>query len=213
MKPSNCGQSGGGRHGWTTEGGLSLKVLLVLGLALLAGCASTPRLVGHVSSFHVLDASSKEFVILPTQGEESSLEFRSYADLVRKELVRRGWRDTPYETAGVLVFLQYQIGRGRQVVFSYPIYGAVGTLGATGVVGEGIGSETVFDRAIQLTMYAAPAYREAKRWEPLYEGVVHSSGGSGSLPPVMPALIEGLFADFPGKSGGTREISIPVEAH
>ena len=98
-------------------------------------------------------------------------------------------------------------------MFTYPIYGATGMAGGTGVVGEGIGSETVFDRAMQLTMYAAPAYREAKRWEPLFEGVVHSSGGSGSLPPVMPALIQGLFADFPGKSGSTREISIPIEDH
>jgi len=132
------------------------------------------------------------------------------------------------------VFLQYEIGQGRQVTFSYPIMGQVATGGSTttgtvstygntstlnatttpntrlGVVGSGAGSRTEFDRAVRLTMYSAPEYRASQRMQRLYEGEIRSSGSTGDLPTVMPSLIRGLFEDFPGRSGSVRNITVPI---
>ena len=205
---------------------------LVLAI-LLSGCA-TP-LSGKVSRFHVLSGSSQSFVILPTQDQGNSLEFRSYASLVTQQLRARGWREATLENADVAIFFQYQISQEKQVAFSYPVlgqvasntsyttgtistYGNMSTLNATttrpttlGVVGTGTGSRTEFDRAVRLTMYSGPAYRTTRTMDRVYEGEFRSSGSTGDLPTVMPALISGLFFDFPGQSGSVRAVDVPLQ--
>ena len=102
-------------------------------------------------------------------------------------------------------------------------YGSVNTFGNTstfsatttqqttvGVVGTGTGSRLEYDRAVRLTMYSLPVYRESEELESVYEGEIRSTGSTGDLPTVMPALIQGLFQEFPGKTGGTRNVRIPL---
>lgn len=137
-------------------------------------------------------------------------------------------------SADVAVFLQYEISQGRQVAFSYPIFGSVptgtstttgtvGTYGNTstinttttkqttlGVVGTGTGNRSEYDRAVRVTMFSLPIYRESQKMEAVYEGEIRSSGSTGDLPTVMPALLEGLFLEFPGKSGTTNAVSVPI---
>ena len=163
------------------------------------------------------------------------MEFRSYANLVSDQLVAHGWRQQSFNTADVAVFLQYQISQGREVAFSYPVFGPVpfgpatttgriSTSGsastftatthqntAVGVVGTGSGSRVDYDRAVQLTMYSAPAYRESKRMERLYEATIRSSGTTGDLAAVMPTLVRGLLQDFPGASGGSRSVFLLIK--
>jgi len=210
------------------------RVLLLTIVATLVGCANPP-LEGKVTRFHSLDVTTRTFSIVPNPDQRESLEFRSYANLVRNQLLARGWRETDFSSADVAVFFQYQISQGRAVNFSYPILGAVpsgisyttgtfntfgntSTLNATttrqstlGVVGTGVGSRTEFDRAVRLTMFSAVAYRATSKMERVYEGEIRSAGSTGDLPTVMPALIQGLFQDFPGASGSTRTVAIPIQ--
>lgn len=213
---------------------LRLRALLLLVAAGLVGACAL-MLTGRVSSFHVLDATPRSFVLVPITDQQESLEFRTYAGMVRDQLIARGWKEAPLASADAAVFLQYQISQGRQVAFSYPIFGQVPTGSSTttgsvstygntasfnatttqqttvGVVGTGTGSRTEFDRAVRLTMFSVPAYRESGRMERLYEGEIRSTGSTGDLPAVMPALIRGLLEEFPGTSGSSRSVTLSIQ--
>ncbi len=188
-----------------------------------------------MSRFHVLPASPQSFVIIPDREQGDSLEFKSYANLVRQALQTRGWREGDMATADVAVFFQYSISQGRQVAFSYPIFGQVptgtstttGTVSTygntsniyatttrqttTGIVGSGVGSRTEFDRALRVLMFSLPTYRATQKMERVYEGEIRSTGSTGDLPTVMPALVRGIFDDFPGASGTTRRVNVPFQ--
>ena len=212
----------------------AVLLVAILSLISLAGCG-TPPLQGSVSRFHVLSASPQTYVVIPERDQGDSLEFRSYANLVRQALQARGWREGTMATADVAVFFQYSISQGRQVAFSYPIFGQVptgtstttGTVSTygntsniyatttrqstTGVVGSGVGSRTEFDRALRVLMFSLPTYRSTQKMERVYEGEIRSSGSTGDLPTVMPVLVRGLFDDFPGTSGSTRRVNVPFQ--
>jgi len=213
---------------------IALLLLSVFSLFTLAGCG-TPPLQGSVSRFHVLSASPQTFVVIPERDQGESLEFRSYASLVRQALQARGWREGTMATADVAVYFQYNISQGRQVAFSYPIFGQVptgtstttGTVSTfgntsniyatttrqttTGIVGSGAGSRTEFDRALRVLMFSLTTYRATQKMERVYEGEIRSSGSTGDLPTVMPVLVRGLFDDFPGTSGSTRRVNVPFQ--
>lgn len=216
-----------------------IRLLTTIALAvfslLLNGCGAT--LQAQVNTFHTLDSAPKKYVLIPTK-DQQNLEYQTYANLVRQQLNARGWMESSYETADVAVFMQYAIGQGRQVTFTYPIFGTVptgntyttgtanlssyggystGTYSATttqqttvGVVGSGTDSRTEFDRALRIDMFAVPPYISDKKMVPVLELKVHSTGSTGTLPPVMPALVRAAFEDFPGRSGNTRSASVPL---
>jgi hypothetical protein len=207
--------------------------VLVLVALMATGCAAL-SLQGRVTRFHELDAAPKTYFVVPPN-EGGSLEFRSYASLVAAKLNSLGWREASFDGAEVAVVLQYQISQGREVAFSYPIFGPVksgtstttgtintygnqSTINATttqnttvGVVGAGTGSNTVFDRAVRITMFSLPVYRDTQKMTSLYEGEIRSTGSTGDLPTIMPALVSGLLQQFPGKSGTANDVSVPLK--
>ncbi len=211
-----------------------MRCMTIVFTALILTACAASSLQGRVTRFHALEPAPKSYIVVPDDGQDGSLEFRTYAALVREKLTQRGWREATLEAADVAIFLQYQIGQGRDITFSYPIFGSVpaGTATTTGtistygntstinttttqqsrlgVVGTGTGSRTVYDRAVRVTMFSLSKYREQKRMEALYEGEIRSTGSTGDLPTIMPALLQGLFSDFPGKSGTTQEVTIPI---
>jgi hypothetical protein len=214
------------------QGAMKAKLALIaVLLALITGC-ETPSLHGSVTRFHVLPGAPQTFVIVPDRDQGESLEFRSYAELVRSALQARGWREGTMASADVAVIFQYNISQGREVAFSYPIFGQVpsgtsttsGTVSTYGntsnihatttrqtttrVVGTGVGSHTVFDRALRVLMFSLPAYRASQKMERVYEDEIRSTGSTGDLPSVMPVLVRGLFDDFPGTSGSTRRVTV-----
>jgi len=217
---------------FTTLTRLAASSLAVVGV-LLAGCATFVQ--SQVTRFHQLDSAAKKYVLVPTKEQENSLEHTAYSALVRTKLNALGWSETPFDQADVAVFVQYAIGAGREVAFSYPIIGQVptgntyststfnvnsyGTNYATGtvntqttrqttfgVVGTGVGTATVFDRALRVDMVSVPEFKATNRVVPVYEGTVRSAGSTGVLSQVMPALVEALFKDFPGTSGRTDRV-------
>ena len=205
---------------------------LVLAMLALHGCKT---LEGRATQFHTLDSLPRSFVVVPVADQVESLEFLSYAKLATDQLIARGWQRADPETADVAVFLQYQISQGRNVVFSYPIFGqvptgsstttgSISTFGststlnintqqntATGLVGAGVGSRVEYDRALQVTMYSLASLRENKKPERLYEATIRSAGQTGDLSAVVPVLIRGLFQEFPSESGASRKVSVPVK--
>ena len=207
-------------------------LIFVLVMLALQGCTT---LEGRATQFHTLDALPRSFVVVPTSEQVESLEFLSYAKLVREHLIARAWRHAEPETADVAIFLQYQISQGRNVVFSYPVFGQVPTGSSTttgsvstfgsmstfnintqqnttaGIVGTGAGSRVEYDRALQVTMYSLASLRVNKKPERIYEATVSSSGQTGDLSAVVPILIRGLFQEFPGVPGASRKVSVTVK--
>lgn len=208
-------------------------IVAITAVASLVGCAAS--LQGRVSQFHTLDARARTFTVVPVPTQSDSLEFKTYSAMLISQLAARGWKEVDFETAEVGVFLQYGVSRGREVAFSYPVFGQVPTGNSTttgsinrsgnfstfnatttaqtttAVVGTGVGSTTVFDRSVQVDMYDMQDYRRTQRMTRIYESRVHSSGSNGELAVVMPTLLRAAFEDFPGRSGSTRNFSAEIK--
>lgn len=212
----------------------SLKVFLrnsmiALLVAFLSGCATSVQT--RVAVFHELESSltGVTYAFAPSKEQDASLEFRSYAKLVKAEFSKRGVVETPLDQAKYAVFIFYNIDDGKQVVSSYPIFGQTGTsssytTGAVtsygntasynsttynnptyGVVGSGSSTGTVFTRYLDINIIDIEKSKASNdKVQKVYEGKAVSSGSSGQLASVMSAMIRSVFEDFPGKNGSTR---------
>jgi hypothetical protein len=210
------------------------NIVLAFLFALLSGCATFVET--KVSAFHELEQplSGVTYALVPTKEQEGSLEFQSYAKIVKSELEKRGLTEAPFNQAKYAIFMFYGISDGKQVVSSYPIFGQTGTSssyttgtvtsygntasysGTTyknptyGVVGSGTSTDTVFTRYLNIDIIDIAKSGNGKV-QKVYEGKANSSGSSGQLAPVMPAIIRSVFEDFPGKSGASRTSRQPFE--
>lgn len=211
-----------------------MKIWKLICLALIAtfltACGTT-SLQGSVTRFHTLDGTPKTFAIFPLEDQQNSLEFRSYAKTLSNELAAKGWKEELADKADVAIFLEYAIG-GKTETYSYPILKQVpfgsatttGTISPSGqiqatttqattvaVAGTGTYTDTVFVREVKLKMFSIPVWQTSKKMEPMFEATINSTGSTGQLAIVMPTLISGLLQDFPGKSGSTTTISLPIQ--
>lgn len=203
------------------------NIIFSLLFVLLSGCASFVET--KVSAFHELEQplSGMTYSLVPYKEQESSLEFQSYAKIVKYELEKCGLTEAPFNHAKYAVFMFYGINDGKQVVSSYPILGQTGTSnsyttgtvtsygnvasysGTTyktptyGVVGTGTSTDTVFTRYLNIDIIDI-AKSDNGKVQKVYEGKANSLGSSGQLAPIMPAIIRSVFEDFPGKSGASR---------
>jgi len=142
--------------------------------------------------------------------------------------------EAPFDKAKYAIFMFYGIDDGKQVVSSYPIFGQTGTSssyttgtitsygntasysGTTyqtptyGVVGSGTRTDTVFTRYLNIDIIDIAKSGDGKV-QKVYEGKAVSSGSSGQLAPVMPAIVRSVFEDFPGKTGTSRTSRQPFE--
>lgn len=216
---------------------LAIAAVLLPALAM-GGCAS--YLSAQVTTFHRAepDFKGRRFAIEPSAAQRDSLEFKTYADLVRQALVSQGLVDAAGAPADVGVTLQYSVSDGKPVIASYPNYGyapygPVWALtpyrGPGGVVQYGwapsypIGYGVIGERVVQSAVYrrelrveiadlGSPSKSEGEaKAARLYEGSAISEGGSASLAPVMPAMIRALFVDFPGPNGSSRIVRVPSD--
>lgn len=213
-----------------------MRAVVVAVIALLvSGCATMQV---EVSVFHDLSptAQPRKYAIVPTKDQEASLEHKSYRDRVRTEMQKRGYIETSEPEADVHVFLFYGIDAGRERVSSYPITGQTGTQytyvpaplpppgglptyrsGTTistptyGVVGTGTTSQTIFGSYLLLDMVDRAESIKAGKVTILYEAKVVSIGPSGLAAVTVPVMIDALFQDFPGKSGSTRSLNMPLQ--
>ena len=208
----------------------TLKALIVvLSLVTLTACGLAP-LRGSVTRFHALDNVPKKFAIFALEDQQDSLEFRSYAKTLSKELAAKGWTEEVADNADVAIFLEYAIG-GKTETRSYPIFKQVpfgsavttGSISSSGqiqatttqattlaVAGTGTYTDTVFVREVSVKMFSLPVWQATKKMEPVFEGTINSTGSTGELPVVMPTLIRGLLKEFPGVSGSTSKVTLQI---
>lgn len=218
---------------------MKLLTLLLFTFGLV-GCETMDtqpsKVISNVEVFHNLKTDSNyTYNLLPFKEQEGKVEFETYSEKIKAFLNSKGFNEAPIEKADIVVFMGYGIDDGKEVISSYPIwgqtgvassrtYGSVNTVGNTGyysgttyntpsfgVVGSSTSSETVYKRFLKLEMIDNKSYLETQKRKNVFEAKVTSVGSNNSLPLIMPYMMQSLFEDFPGKSGTTREVAIPMK--
>lgn len=188
------------------------------GLALLAGCA--PTFEARVARFNVLPPPQGQSFAIAPRGptEQNSLEFESYAALVRANLKGNGFTEaaTPAD-ATMMVMFDYQLGQPREIIQSTPGVAWGGGWGGPGWGwgrgwnpywggwGGGWGGGWATQPQINtITQYPAQVAMKIERKPDkasLFEGRAETVSTSSNLTQLVPNLIHALFAGFPGVSG------------
>jgi hypothetical protein len=213
--------------------------IVAAGAFVLTACASQFR--SEVATFHKMQPPAGEtFRIVPADpAKQGSLEFESYANLVRGEMARLGYKPVNAANAADLdVKIDYSISEpvekvatrpaafSSSLAFGYgpywgPYYG--GPHHGHGYFrsyydpfwGPGFGSfwggeQEVYSYSVYTRKLNMNIARGSKDGETLFEGKVLSAGRDNRLPEVMPYMVQSLFREFPGQSGITRKVTIEI---
>ena len=205
------------------------RILIVTLMLLLGGCASS-TIRSDVTVFHEWPAELREkvFVFERTREQDNNLEYRSYENLVRGELVQLGFVEaSANQPAKLKVTLAYSSkvrdlrviegtvsdpfwyapplythrwrGRGYYGPYYDPFWPAAPTT-------EYVESTyQVFSRQVKVGITQMPTGKK------LYDVTVNSEGTNGSLTTVMPYLVRSAFSEFPGQSGVARSITLKMQ--
>ena len=202
----------------------------MVGLMLfMGGCAST-AIRSDVTVFHEWPAELREkvFVFERTREQDNDLEYRSYENLVRGELVRLGFVEaSTTQTTRLKVTLGYNLKvrdvrviegavadpfwyappmythRWRGRGYYGPFYDPFWPMAPTTEYAES--TYQVYSRQLKIGIAQAPTGKK------LYDVTVNSEGTKGSLATVMPYLVKSAFSDFPGQSGVPRTITLQMQ--
>ena len=209
-----------------------MKHLISLAAALsllLSGCATTIR--SDVTAFHEWPSGmqDKSYIFEAPSAREDTLEYRSYQSLVRAKLDQLGFIDAGArpERAKLKVAMRFatieQPVRVLQAVdpfwptpyYRYYPYRPWGWRGFYGPqfydpfwYGAPDYRETIrhnYERKLHVSISAIPSGKK------LFDVEAQNVSWEKSTALVMPALVLSAFADFPGPSGVTRNVTLKRE--
>ena len=190
--------------------------IIALGLAALPGCV-TPVGPVEVTRFHVPELASLArgaIAVEPAEGMQGeSLEFRSYASAVTRQLVLLGFGEAPAGAASpqvAIVRIERQTWRPERA--RGPV--SVGVGGSTGSYGSGVGLGIGLDLSgpppEQVETLLGVTIKERVSGKALWEGkatfTVRASSPLASTQLGAAKLAEALFKGFPGSSGETIQV-------
>ncbi len=190
--------------------------IAVLLLALAVAACAAPRFEADVTRFHVDDVQAfagRQVTVKPARPDLDGLEFAGYAALLGEALGRLGFVPAGEGAPDWIAYLDYSVtplatgseGGARVSVGGGHFGRHVGVSGGLSLpLGEDE-PDTVYSRRISLALVDAASGTR------LWEGRAVSVGRVRDLEAVMPLLIEALLRDFPGESGKTVAVELPVE--
>ncbi len=205
-------------------GHLVRNIFISLVFSVLCGCA--PIVHTQITAFHELPSNTNgmKFTVIPLKDQVESVEYRSYARLIKDAFYRHGFVETPIEHSDLILFFAYGVSDGKDIMFSYPLLGQVGissssTVGVVknlggvttistvtqntpsiGLVGSGILQQTEYKRTLKIELVDAQSYINGGM-KKIYESRIISNGTHDDIAVVMRTMIKELFDEFPGKSG------------
>ena len=209
-------------------------------LALLAGCA--PTFEARVARFSVMPPpASQSFVIEPHDpANTGSLEFATYANLVRQRLAANGYVEAASPAqASLVVQLDYNVGPPREKVQTRPGFGGFGGgvwgpgfgpgygwspywggwnggFGGWGGMGGwgggmgGWGGNEVYSVTQYSSQLAMKIVRSADKAS-VFEGRAETISTTNNLTRLVPNLVTAIFTNFPGSSGETVRVRFDPE--
>lgn len=203
-----------------------LAILATAAVMLLTGCATTIR--SDVTAFNdwPADLQDKTYAFEAPQGENDTLEFRSYQVLVSNELGKLGFRQAgDGQQPKLLVGMKYVTidhpvrvlqaddpfmgqywgpGYGR---WGYSRWGYRPYFYDPFRFGSVMMEERVrhqYQRELRITINATSGRK-------LYDVTVQNTSLVQATPHVMPALVQSAFTGFPGPSGVPRRVDLKIE--
>jgi len=197
-----------------------LAVLAVLAV-LTAGCATPLR--GEITTFNEWPADApRTYRFARSEAQRNSLEHANWENLMRAELARAGFRQSPdprFEIA-----FDYRVDRRLSRVTEYqptiqPYFwwGAFGPHTGFSIAGPfpwwGSAYYPVTTDQIWYDYRLRVHIDDLSTRPPtrVYEGTALTDGYVPQPEEVLPLLARALFTDFPGPSGVTRRVTVPRE--
>jgi hypothetical protein len=187
----------------------------MLGLATLSGCVAPVGPV-EVTRFHVPDAAvlgRGAVAIEPAPGEDSaSLEFRTYAAAVARQLALAGYSEQVAGSAPQVALLRIERRSYRPGRDGSPV--SVGVGGSTGSYGSGVGLGIGIDLSgpppeqvdTQLSVMIKDRATGQSLWEGRSRFTVSAKSPLAGSQLGAAKMAEALFKDFPGRSGETIQV-------
>ncbi|WP_414900989.1 DUF4136 domain-containing protein [Sphingomonas flavalba] len=191
------------------------SLLPLLPLVALGACATGPSPI-DTTRFHLNQALERGSAMVEpvAGGDADSLEFRTYADAVQRELQRVGY--VPAERLGTSLYVAVlsierdsREGPPRRSPVSIGLGG--GTGGYRGGVGGGIsfglgkkGSDVIV--GTRLTVQLKRRADQTVVWEGRAETTAQEGAADAQPATTAARLAEALFRDFPGESGRTIRV-------
>ena len=196
--------------------------LLIPLVAALALSACVRPFEARVARFQQLPPpSGTSFVIEPRdKSNEGGLEFATYANLVRQNLVAAGFQEAASaEAAALTVQLDYTVSAPREKVqtrmggFGGGWGGFGGWGGGFGGWGGGFGGwgggfgggNDVYSVTSYNTTVAMRINRNTDK-KSVFEGRAETVSSSNNLTRLVPNLVTAMFTNFPGNSGETVRV-------
>ncbi|MDB5762164.1 MAG: hypothetical protein JWQ21_1159 [Herminiimonas sp.] len=204
-----------------------MTVLIALLCLWLAGCATTIQ--SNVTAFHEWPAElrDKSFVFERTRKQDNNLEYRSYENLLRGELLRLGFMEAADpRSARLKVSMFYNIS-ARDVLVVQPV--AVDPWYGSPFYGPRwsrygyyspfydpfwYGPPLVEQRETQFQLFTRRLkvmIAQVSDSRNLYDVTVDSEGSNGSLAAVMPYLVRSAFVEFPAANGVPRRVELKMQ--
>lgn len=210
------------------------RLFIIALTVLLTGCGTIVET--STTTFHGADHAKRGTIrVFPVDSnQEKSLEFKAVSDYVVAKLGENGY--VPVGTdmqPEFIAFLTYGIVSSQSEVSSVPIFGQTGggttfhsgsaysggsttnfsgtsqTMRTYGVVGSRTVSSTVHRREVNLDIYRVETGADPKK---AYEVRAVSRGSCGNINAVVRSIIDGIFKNFPGAPGVTRNVKTPLSA-
>ncbi len=185
---------------------LSLAALVLL----LAGCAR--NFEAEVTRFHqITQVGGQSATVVPADPALQGLEFASFADIVGRHLERYGYSAAGKATPDLRVVMGYglaEIGSERSgpvVGIGVGHYGRHTGVSFSGLFNVGGGRRTYYSYRLDLVI------EDTASGQRIFEGHSVTSGQGADMGAVMPYLVAALFENFPGNSGETIRVELPVD--
>ncbi|NJC09897.1 hypothetical protein GGQ62_002939 [Polymorphobacter fuscus] len=189
-------------------------LLALAALVALAGCTTTPT--AEVTRFHLgVPIPSDSIRVVPSveaaaPGTAVPLEFRTYADIVSRDLAAHGLRPTTTAPTAYLAILSIQQTTRAGIPGPPPFQIGIGggsfgrNVGIGGGVNVPVGAPRNND--VRVNVLQLRIRRESDNsavWEGRAIQEVPAREQASNLSAAVPALSRALLADFPGESGRT----------
>ena len=214
-------------------------VLTVLVASLLSGCMSLSIVRTTTTTFYVPDHNKRGsiYVVSVSAETNNSLEFKHYKERIEQKLVVAGYSIAKDTTeAQFIAIVSYGIDTGKTSIVSTPIFGQTGggttyssgtvygygssasysgtsyTMPTYGMVGTTTGSFQVYTRAIAIDIVEVQRLK-TDNFNKIYEIRAKSTGSCSVIAGVFDEMLEAIFKKFPGESGKSITIEIPVDTN
>lgn len=168
------------------------RMLLLLLCIVCAGCGPSLRAVFTV--YHTLpdEPARTSYAFAPLKDQTSGMENAACRSAIRTALLRHRYIETDMAGAKQLVSFNYRLVKGQERT--------------DGSLRERIDAAKSH---LEIKVFISEKGKNTgKAAETLYEGEVQSSGEAPLLEKAVPAMIDELFLDFPGRSRTKRIVHI-----